>query len=195
MRLLFVLCPSCAVFDFLKQEAATILSPMQTNSSPENANSDAVVGNVEQAVVFKSYDGPASLSPIPLTVSSPAIRPEDKRLITANALETAHYQAEQQIDILRKQAELLMEQAKAIQMRVEVSRKIYEADLNFQPVIHETYYVYRRNSGSLFISMISNGEFTKRHDLQYLHKVRLLPDKTWEVLDSALEDEASSFDI
>jgi len=165
-------------------ENPTMEANEPTDNLPSNLSPTPTTPE-EQSVVFKSYDGPASLSPIPLTVSSPAIRPEDKRLITANALETAHYQAEQQIDILRKQAELLMEQAKAIQMRVEVSRKIYEADLNFQPVIHETYYVYRRNNDTLFISMISNGEFTRRVDLQYLHTVRLLPDKTWEVLDSA----------
>jgi Protein of unknown function (DUF2452) len=165
------------IVDFVR--VLTRMHLMQTSAN------DTASSQQSPAVIFKSYDGPASLSPIPLTVSSPAIKPEDKRLITANALEAAHLQAEQQIGMLRRQAELLIEQARAIEARIQVSKKIYEADLGFQPVIHQTYYVYRRNNDTLFISMISYEEFAYRTDLHYLHTVRLLPDKTWDLLHTA----------
>jgi hypothetical protein len=45
------------------------------------------------------YTGAANLSPIPLSVGSPVIRPEDKNKIKANAVEAMHHYADQEICI------------------------------------------------------------------------------------------------
>jgi hypothetical protein len=54
-----------------------------------------------------SYIGSANLSPIPLSVSSPIIRPEDKNKIKANAVVAMHHYAEQETSMLKKQADLI----------------------------------------------------------------------------------------
>ena len=51
---------------------------------------------------FESYSGPASLSPIPLSVGSVPIKPEDKGKIRANAVEAMHHYAQQEMDMARE---------------------------------------------------------------------------------------------
>jgi hypothetical protein len=55
-----------------------------------------------------SYIGPSSLSPMPLSVGSPIIRPEDKNQIKTNAVEAMHHYASQEMAMLKKQADLIM---------------------------------------------------------------------------------------
>ena len=97
------------------------------------------------------------------------------------------YQAQQQMDLLRKQAELIMEQVRAIERRLEVSRRIYEAGLPFEPVIGNVYYFYERKKGGHTISMVAPREWGRSMPFEKCEaKVRLLADKTWELLE--LED-------
>ncbi|MFM2255819.1 MAG: hypothetical protein RLZZ47_1308 [Bacteroidota bacterium] len=74
------------------------------------------------------FQGESHSAPYALSVSSPKIEPIDKRLLVANAHESMQHQAEQQITMLKKQAELLMKQAKAIEERLALSHAIYKAD-------------------------------------------------------------------
>lgn len=90
------------------------------------------------------FQGEAHSAPYALSVSSPKIEPIDKRMLVANAHESMQHQAEQQISMLKKQAELLMKQAKAIEERLALSHAIYKADINFEPVIHGIYHVYQK---------------------------------------------------
>jgi hypothetical protein len=128
------------------------------------------------------YDGEASFAPYPLSVSSPQIKPEDKRLVKGTAYEAMQYQANQQIALLRKQAELILQQVKAIEERVQISQKIYEADMRFTPTAGETYHLYRKNGKSV-ITMVSPDEWgaTMPYD-EYIASMKLLADKTWEIL-------------
>lgn len=128
------------------------------------------------------YQGPQKLAPYPLHVSSPVIKPTDKRLIQGVALETMHKNAQQQIEMLRKQADLIMQQAKEIEERVQVSTLIYKADFRFEPVIGERYFLYKKES-SYVLSPIAPEEWGRvcSYDL-WLAEVELLGDKTWEVV-------------
>jgi hypothetical protein len=128
------------------------------------------------------YQGQDKFSPIPLTVSSPKINPIDKRLVKATAFETMQYQANQQISIIKQQAELLMEQARKIEERMEISRKIYEADLNFEPVIGTTYHVYEKN-GRTVLSLIAPNEWGKKMPFDHhVCSATLLGDKSWDLV-------------
>ena len=128
------------------------------------------------------YQGQDKFSPIPLTVSSPKINPIDKRLVKATAFETMQYQANQQISIIKQQAELLMEQARKIEERLEISRKIYEADLNFEPVIGTTYHVYEKN-GRTVLSLIAPNEWGKKMPFDHhVCSATLLGDKSWDLV-------------
>jgi hypothetical protein len=93
------------------------------------------------------------------------------------------HQAEQQITMLRKQAQLLINQAKEIEARVEMSHAIYKADLNFEPIIHGIYHLYQKDDGTQVLSMIAPYEWGKSAAFHtYLHTVRMLADRTWEIL-------------
>lgn len=128
------------------------------------------------------YQGPDKFSPIPLSVSSPKINPVDKRLLKANAFETMQYQANQQIMMLKKQADLLMEQARSIEERLIISQKIYEADINFEPVIGTVYHVYEKNDKTV-LSLVGPNEWGRKipYD-RHVCTARLLADKSWELL-------------
>jgi hypothetical protein len=128
------------------------------------------------------YQGQDKFSPIPLTVSSPKINPIDKRLVKATAFETMQYQANQQISIIKQQAELLMEQARKIEERMEISRKIYEADLNFEPVIGTTYHVYEKN-GRTVLSLVAPNEWGRKMPFDlHICSATLLGDKSWDLI-------------
>ena len=90
-------------------------------------------------------------------------------------------QTQMQLEQIRKQIELLALQAQEIQKRKELSLLIYEAQLNFSPVVGQQYYLYQRKDGSNLLSLVSprewgggSGPFQK-----FLAKVQLLADHTW----------------
>lgn len=127
------------------------------------------------------YQGEDKFSPIPLTVSSPKINPIDKRLTKATAHETMQMQAHQQISILKKQAELIMQQVAEIEDRINISKKIYEADLNFEPVVGTTYHVYAKGAKTV-LSLIAPNEWGKKMPFDTHNcTVKLLADKSWQV--------------
>ena len=53
-------------------------------------------------------------------------------------------QTNMQLNQIRKQIDLLAQQAQAIQKRVEVSTIIYSAEIGFKPLIAHTYHLYQR---------------------------------------------------
>lgn len=148
--------------------------PDSTNETPQD----------NRPLVLKDalFQGEAHNAPYALSVSSPKIEPIDKRMLVANAHESMQHQAEQQISMLKKQAELLMKQAKAIEERLALSHAIYKADINFEPVIHGIYHVYQKEDGSQVLSMVSPYEWGKNAPYTFLNTVRLMADRTWEIL-------------
>ncbi|MES2617112.1 MAG: DUF2452 domain-containing protein [Bacteroidota bacterium] len=128
------------------------------------------------------YQGPDKFSPIPLSVSSPKINPVDKRLVKATAFETMQYQANQQIGLLKQQADLLLKQAREIEERLIISQKIYEADLNFEPVIGTTYHVYEKK-GKTVLSLVAPHEWGRKQAYEkHLCSATLLADKSWQLV-------------
>ncbi|MFN4084104.1 MAG: DUF2452 domain-containing protein [Bacteroidia bacterium] len=132
-----------------------------------------------------SYIGPANLSPIPLTLGSPVIKAEDKNQIKANAVEAMHHYANQEIAMLKKQADLIMQQVKEIEQRLEVSEKIYESDLRFTPVIGQLYHLYQ-NHDHYKLSLIGPEEWGRSKPIgEYVASVKLLGDHSWDVVRKA----------
>lgn len=131
---------------------------------------------------FSYWSGRDALSPVPLHVASAAIRPVDKGKIKSVALETVEKQANQQINMLKKQAELIMQQVREIEERVKVAAEIYAADISFEPVIGHTYHLYDRD-GKRSLSMIGPKEWGRSKTAgQFVATVKLMADRTWEVL-------------
>ncbi len=124
-----------------------------------------------------------SLSPIPLHVGSALIRPEDKGKITSVAVEAMNHYANQEIDLLREQAELIMKQVHQIEERVEISHQIYQAEMRFTPKIMGVYHLYEKNNGVKLLSMVGPKEWGRNFPYkQHIAQVKLLGDHTWEVI-------------
>ncbi|MBK8556303.1 MAG: DUF2452 domain-containing protein [Lewinellaceae bacterium] len=127
------------------------------------------------------------LLPYAHTAGGAVIRPEDKGRIRGNAMTAMYDQTDRQMEQLRSQMETLVNQAKSLQNRMSVSEIIYQAEVNFQPVIHHIYHLYRRDKdGTHLLSMIAPHEWSPKAGMEHLATARLLGDHTWEVLDGGV---------
>jgi hypothetical protein len=117
-------------------------------------------------------------------VGSAIIKPEDKGRIKGRAMAAMVEQTNSQMQQIYEQMQLLAEQAKRLEKRVLVSEKIYNADINFEPVIGHIYYLYRRKNGKQVLSMVAPENWGKSIPFEAFEaKVKLLADHTWEVLE------------
>lgn len=123
------------------------------------------------------------LLPYAHTRGGVTIKPVDKGRVKGRAVTAMYEQTDIQLDQIREQIELLAKQAQDIQRRVEISEKIYLAEMNFEPIISKTYHLYLRSSGKHVLSMVSPQEWGKNPPFEFVSTVKLLADHTWEVLE------------
>jgi hypothetical protein len=124
----------------------------------------------------------ANLLPYGTSVSAPAINAIDTLKTKSLDVSAMELQTDMQLDQIREQIELLAKQAQKIQRRKELSEQIYKAEMRFKPEINHTYYLYQRNDKTNVLSMISPSEW-RNCPFEFLHKILLLPDHTWDILD------------
>lgn len=125
------------------------------------------------------------LLPYAHTAGGAVIRPEDKGRIKGNAMMAMYEQTERQMNQLKEQMETLMAQAQSLQRRKQISEVIYEATINFRPVVGHIYHLYEKKDGSHTISLVAPDEWGRRQPYIFLATVQLLYDHTWEVLKQA----------
>jgi hypothetical protein len=117
-------------------------------------------------------------------VGSGLVKPIDEGKVKGRAVAAMHHQTDQQLGQLYEQMQLLNEQAKRIQKRVEVSEKIYLAEMRFEPLINHIYHLYLKDDGKNTLSMIGPNQWGKKGcPYQFEASVKLLADHTWEVLE------------
>lgn len=116
------------------------------------------------------------------SVGGAVIKPEDKGKIKGRAVMAMREQTDLQLTQLYRQMQLLAEQATAIRNRVEVSERIYNAQMSFEPIIGHTYYLYLRKNGTDVLSMIAPGEWGRVFPFERcVATVRMMADHTWDV--------------
>ena len=122
------------------------------------------------------------LLPYPHHVGGIVIKPEDTGKIKSRALTAMREQTDIQMNQIQKQVELLMQQANDLKERVEISEKIYLADLSFEPIIGQTYHLYLKEDVYkwLLIGPEDWGKLPKT--LEYVGTVKMLGDHTWDVI-------------
>ncbi|MBY0536351.1 MAG: DUF2452 domain-containing protein [Chitinophagaceae bacterium] len=121
-----------------------------------------------------------SVLPYSASVSGAVIKHTEEGVIRHKALTAMEEQTNMQLEQIRKQIELLAIQAQEIQKRKELSMIIYGAQLNFQPVIGQIYYLYERKDGSHLLSMVSPKEWGRSAPFKKaVASVKLLADHTW----------------
>ncbi|MFB6306554.1 MAG: DUF2452 domain-containing protein [Flavobacteriales bacterium] len=116
---------------------------------------------------------------------SAQITPVDKSKVKGRAMSAMQEQTDQQLGQIKKQMEVLAEQAQEIQNRIQISEKVYEAETNFEPLIGHTYHLYQRKKGTFVLSMIGPNDWGKRSMpyKDHVATVKLLSDHTWEVVE------------
>jgi len=127
------------------------------------------------------------LLPYAHSVGGVVIKPIDKGKVKGQAVEAMYQQTDRQLDQLRKQAEILVQQAKKIHERVRISEAIYEADMGIKPLIGHVYFLYRRSNGKFLLSLVSPEEWGANGPYEFLAKVTMLSDHTWHI-DNASSD-------
>jgi hypothetical protein len=114
---------------------------------------------------------------------SAVIKPEDKGKITGRAVAAMHSQTDIQMSQIYQQMQLLAEQAKSLQHRVEISERIYKTSMGFEPLINHHYFLYEKEEGNDFLSMVAPEEWGKKQRFsRFIAEVKLLADHTWEII-------------
>ena len=124
------------------------------------------------------------LLPYGHTIGAPAFRPTEMGVIISKSSAAMNEQVDAQMNQIRKQVELLQQQYRELEERRIISNWIYSAELRFSPDIGHTYYLYKRENETVFLTMISPGEWRKP-GLEYLATVKLLSDMTWQVIEKS----------
>ena len=98
------------------------------------------------------------------------------------SLVVMEHHANRQINSLKKQAALLVEQAQEIQDRVKLAHLVSRAQYSFKPIMLKEYYLYEKNV-QYRLTLISPEEWPSHTDCPYgecVAVVRQLGDSTWE---------------
>ncbi|MEL6970537.1 MAG: DUF2452 domain-containing protein [Bacteroidota bacterium] len=127
------------------------------------------------------------LLPYAHTVGGAVIKPLDKGRIKGRAVSAMYEQTDLQLAQIKEQIDLLAEQARKLQKRVELSEEIYLTDMNFEPLVGRTYYLYRKRDDKTVLSMVGPAEWGSKPPYTFVATVKLLADHTWEILETAEE--------
>lgn len=130
------------------------------------------------------------------TAGSAVIRPEDVGKVKGKAQLAMRQQTNEQLNKIYKQMELLAQQAKEIKNRIDISERIYDAAIGFEPIINHIYYLYEKKDGSDILSMVAPSEWGRSFPFnQFLAKVFLLADHTWKVEFFQEDDRSETIDL
>lgn len=143
----------------------------------------------DQKKAFKNPIDPDKITEMPGLleyahhVGSGVIKPEDKGKIKGRAVAAMHEQTGAQMQQIFEQMKTLAQQAKAINDRLAISERIYQAEMRFDPLIGRTYYLYTKGEKDI-LTMVSPNEWGHKMPYDdYIASVKLLSDHTWEVLE------------
>ena len=122
------------------------------------------------------------LLPYAHTAGGAIIRPDDMGKVKGRSVLAMRQQTDRQMNQLYEQMEVLARQAKLITQRKEMSERIYDAAMGFEPIINETYYMYEKDTGTDLLSLVAPNEWGRSFKYsRFLAKCLLLADHTWDV--------------
>jgi hypothetical protein len=113
-----------------------------------------------------------------------SIVPTKEGHIKASAQKAMQEQTQMQLDMLLEQMKTIAGQAQKLKERAEMSSQIYEAKMSFKPVVGHHYYLYEKKDSTKTLSLVSPTDWNNNCPYTFLHKVKLLADHTWIIVDS-----------
>lgn len=138
--------------------------------------------NDENPIKAENVAENPGLLPYAHTAGGAVIRPEDEGKIKGKSVMAMRQQTDRQMGQLKGQMQTLVEQAREIQRRIEVSERIYTATMNFEPHIGQTLYLYERHNGTDLLSLVAPHEWGRSFKYRrFVARVTMLYDHTWDV--------------
>ena len=117
----------------------------------------------------------------PTQVRTEKDRVTDLTVSQDQSLERSNDTANREIERLREQAKMLMEQADKVEFESQIRAKIRSADCGFRPVVNQAYFLYE-SEGKCMLSLISPNEWNGQPPFgNCLARVVQLGDLTWEI--------------
>ncbi len=157
---------------------------MTKKKSTEEENAREKEGPFKNPIDPDKITDRPGLLPYPHHVGSHAFAPTKSGAIKHRGYRAMHEQSERELQRLREQMEVIARQANQLKDRLEVSKVIYEAEMNFEPIAGNIYYLYARREGHFVLSMIAPNEWRRSPGFKhYVASVRLLADHTWEIIE------------
>ena len=142
---------------------------------------EAFINPIDEDKITKS---PHNL-PYAHTVGGVVIKPIDMGRAKSKAITAMHKQTNTQLTQIHEQMQLLAQQAKKIQKRIEISEIIYGSEMGFKPLIGKTYHLYQRANETAVLSVVGPKEWGRKgcpFNL-FLATISLLSDHTWEIIE------------
>jgi hypothetical protein len=129
----------------------------------EKKKPDNVVFNIET----QKYD--AALKPYSTSVSAPVITTNDTVAWKNRSISKVNHKVEARYLELRNEYEKMM-------LEYEYNKLIFSSKFNFEPILGETYHLYKRKNEETFLSIISPSQC----NFHSLGSFRLNADQIWE---------------
>ncbi len=124
---------------------------------------DDIVFNEET----QKYD--AALKSYATNVGAPVITPTDTIAWKNRSINKLNHKVQTRYQEIKEQYEQLMKE-------FEYNKLIYDAKFTFEPVIGDTYHLYKRDNGETFLSIIAPNQCS----FNSLGSFRLNADQLWE---------------
>jgi hypothetical protein len=126
-------------------------------------------GKIPDNVVHSDESGyNASLLPYSTNVGAPSIRIDDIVSWKSRGISNVNKEFENKFNELREQYENMMRE-------YECNELVYNSKFSFEPIVGETYHLYKGSDGVNFLSLISPNEWNKDH----IGTFKLNSDKKW----------------
>ena len=126
-------------------------------------------GKIPDNVVHSDESGyNASLLPYSTNVGAPSIRIDDIVSWKSRGISNVNKEFENKFNELREQYENMMRE-------YECNELVYNSKFSFEPIVGETYHLYKGSDGVNFLSLISPNEWNRDH----IGAFKLNSDKKW----------------
>jgi hypothetical protein len=113
------------------------------------------------------------LNPYPMHLGSAEIKPVDLSIFNNRAANIVK-------DAFNKEKKELEELILKFNHKYINTMQIYDAEYSFEPVVGNTYYLYERENGTKFLSMIKPKEWGENKNLTFLGAFELQSDYSWK---------------
>lgn len=138
-----------------------------TDKKKKKERPDQVVFNDET----QKYD--AALKPYGTNVGAPSIKTTEINNWKNIGINKVNHNLKQKFDELQTEYQRLMEE-------FQWNELIYSTEYNFEPQIGETYYLYRRENETTFLSIIPPESFK----MEFIGAFKLNSDKIWKKIET-----------